>query len=393
MSKLFLSQDEVNNTIEELRATMKGLGTDDKKLINILGTKTPKQMSQIMSRYHNNYGRTLYHHISGEVHGSFGSICRGVSLPILEFDCDLLREACDKTFTANYTYLTEVLVGRTNHDIKAIKTYYKDKYNQEVEEIINKKCYGDMKKLYLTCLEANREETKEYTEEDINEDVNTLYQATEARWNASEKVVIEILCRRQFQHLRNVFYAYQTKYHKPFTAVIESKFIGPIRKNFIILVKSAMNRYQYIAEQFNRAINSTSVQHTKLIRYTIRYRTPAILEVIKDLYNTNYTRSFGEDLNNAMFVDDRTKNILLLLLNEKKIKKKKGETETDGEIKSRGIPIDAFETDTDDDDDDEEDQEENVDTQHSQDKEGLLDEIQIVDNNNNDKIIQQTKEE
>jgi len=33
MSKLFLSQDEVNKTIEELRATMKGLGTDDKVYI------------------------------------------------------------------------------------------------------------------------------------------------------------------------------------------------------------------------------------------------------------------------------------------------------------------------------------------------------------------------
>jgi len=47
----------------------------------------------------------------------------------------------------------------------------------------------------------------------------------------------DILCHRQFQHLRNVFYAYQNKYHKPFTQVIENKFIGPIRKNFLILGK------------------------------------------------------------------------------------------------------------------------------------------------------------
>ncbi|ORX47337.1 Annexin [Piromyces finnis] len=337
MSNIYLTQDEVNNTIEEIRATMKGLGTDEKKLLRILGTKTPKQMSQIMSRYLNNYGHTLYQHISSEVHGSFGNICRGVSLPIIEFDCDLLREACKKTFTANYTYITEVLVGRTNHDIKAIKSFYEDKYNEKVEDIINRKCYGDMKKLYLTCLEANREETKEYTEEDIIEDVNTLYQATEARWNASEKVVIDILCRRQFQHLRNVFYAYQNKYKKPFTSVVEKKFIGPIEKNFLILIKSAMNRYQYIAEQFNIAINTTSVQHTKLIRYTIRYRTPAILELIKDSYNNNYTRTFGEELNNAIFIDDRTKEMILLLLNEKKIKINKKE-EDNGKEKSRGIP-------------------------------------------------------
>jgi len=394
MSKLFLTQDEVNKTIEELRATMKGLGTDDKKLLNILGSKTPKQMAQIMSRYHNNYGRTLYQHISGEVHGSFGSICKGVALPIIEFDCDLLHKACDKTFTANYTYITEVLVGRTNHDINAIKTCYEEKYHEKVEDLIKRKCFGDMERLYLTCLKANREETKEYTEEDITEDVNTLYQATECKWNASEKVVTDILCRRQFQHLRNVFFAYQNKHHKPFTFVVESKFIGPIKKNFIILIKSAMNRYQYIAEQFNIAINSTSVQHTKLIRYTIRYRTPIILDTIKEIYNSNYSKTFGEDLNNAMFVDDRTKDMLLLLLNEKKIKKKSKKSEENGEVKSRGIPDDAFDTDS------EEEEDDGFVSAKLLNKEDVIDDIEIVSDNGNievkvddDKKVQQTKEE
>jgi len=317
---MLLSQSEVNKAIEELRETMKGLGTNEKKLIKILGSKTPKQMSQIISRYQLNYGRTLYNHIDGEIHGSFGSICKGVSVPILEFDCDLIYEACEKTFTANYTYLTEVLVGRTNHDIKAIKTYYEDKYKEKVENVINQKCYGCMRKLYLTCLEAKREETKIYTEEDINNDVNTLYQATEAKWNASEKVVTDILCHRQFQHLRNVFFAYQNKYRKSFNYVVENKFTGPIKRNFIILVKSAMNRYQYIAEQFHTAINSNSIKRTKLIRYTVRYRTPAILELIKEIYNSNYEKTFGEELNAAAYVDNRTRDLIFLLLNEKKRK-------------------------------------------------------------------------
>lgn len=374
---MLLSQEEVNKTIEELRETMKGLGTDEKKLIQILGTKSPKQMSQIISRYQYTYGRTLYQHIDGEVHGSFGTVCKGVAVPIIEFDCDLIRSACDLTFTANYTYLTEVLVGRTNHDILAIKTYYKDKYNESIEDTISRKCYGDMKRLYLTCLEAEREETKEYTEEDITNDVETLYNATEARWNASEKIVTDILCHRQFQHLRNVFFAYQVKYRKPFSQVIESKFIGPIRKNFIVLVKSALDRYQYIAEQFNRAINTNSVQHTKLIRHTIRYRTPVILELIKEIYNKNYERTFGEELNGAIFVDDRTKNLILMLLNEKKKKSKSENNENDE--KSRGINFDA---------DDESEDEDN-----ESEKEGVIDEIQIVKDDGLIETIQYIQEE
>jgi len=333
-------------------------------------------MSQIMSRYHNSYGRTLYQHIDGEVHGSFGTVCKGVALPIIEYDCDLIRSACDLTFTANYTYLTEVLVGRTNHDINALKTYYKDKFNENIEDIIKKKCFGDMERLYLTCLEAKREETKEYTEEDIANDVETLYKATEARWNASEKIVTDILCHRQFQHLRNVFFAYQAKYHKPFTQVIENKFIGPIRKNFIVLAKSALNRYQYIAEEFNRAINTNSVQHNKLIRYTIRYRTPVVLELIKEIYNKNYERSFGDELNNAIFVDERTKKLILMLLNEKR---KKSKDSNDG--KSRDVNF----IDDDSDDEDKEDD--------KYEKEGVIDEIQIVKEDGLIETIQYVQEE
>jgi len=43
------------------------------------------------------------------------------------------------------------------------------------------------------------------------------------------------LCHRQFQHLRNVFFAFENKYKKPFATVVEEKYVGPIEKNFLIL--------------------------------------------------------------------------------------------------------------------------------------------------------------
>jgi len=146
-----------------------------------------------------------------------------------------------------------------------------------------------------------------------------------------------------------------------------------------------MNRYQYIAEQFNIAINTTSIQHTKLIRYTIRYRTPVILELIKEIYNNNYSKSFGEDLNNTMFVDDRTRDMIFLLLNEEKIKKNKKPEGEDGELKSRGVPADAFDTDNEDDED-----EGDIDLYNAQlsNKEGVIDEIEIVRENGDIETIQ-----
>lgn len=71
-----------------------------------------------------------------------------------------------------------------------LKKFYKNKYKEDIETKIKTKCHGNMKFLYLTCLEANREENKEYSEEDINTDVEALYQASEAHWGSDDKAIM-----------------------------------------------------------------------------------------------------------------------------------------------------------------------------------------------------------
>ena len=98
-----------------------------------------------------------------------------------------------------------------------------------------------------------------------------------------------------------------------------------------------MDRYQFIAEEFNIAMHNTSLKSSKLIRYTIRYRTPIILETIKEIYNTNYKKTFGEDLNEATIVDKETRKLIILLLQEKRKKDDDDDDDDDSKGKSRGF--------------------------------------------------------
>jgi len=52
-----LSANDVQRDINSLRAAMKGFGTDEKVLIEILGKRTPAQMDQICHAYKSNFGR------------------------------------------------------------------------------------------------------------------------------------------------------------------------------------------------------------------------------------------------------------------------------------------------------------------------------------------------
>lgn len=50
------------------------------------------------------------------------------------------------------------------------------------------------------------------------------------------------MCIRQFQHIRNVLYAFEKKYEFPFVNIIQSNFFGNVEKNLLIL---GINKIKY----------------------------------------------------------------------------------------------------------------------------------------------------
>ncbi|KAG4083923.1 Annexin [Neocallimastix lanati (nom. inval.)] len=314
MSNNLLTAFQVEKDVKTLRNAMKGAGTDEQVLVDILGGRTPQQMVQIINGYKKAYETTLSDTLSKElIIGNFGLLCMGLAVPILEYDLTCVHEAMNGWFGANDSVLIEVLVGRTEKDMGIIKTAYVAKYGKEIEDDVREHLSGDFRNLFLAIL-SEKESNDEFNYE---EDVETLYQAGDGKkWGHNKDAFINILTHRTDKQLNKIFYEYENKYKKPFLSVIRNNFHGNLQNALANIAKSAMNRVQLIAELFENAVYGIDTKHTKLIRLVIRHRSPPVMKLIKEAYKNLYGITLEERISNEVEIFGMYRELLLKIIQD-----------------------------------------------------------------------------
>lgn len=124
--------------------------------------------------------------------------------------------------------LIEILIGRSNTEITAIKTAYEKTFDKNLEKEVQSETSGHFRKLLVAVLQANRDETR--TNWDVAADVEEFYRAGEKKMGTDESVFISLLVNRPEYHLRTVFEAYRQKYGKGMEEVIKKEFSGDLEK-------------------------------------------------------------------------------------------------------------------------------------------------------------------
>ncbi|OUM65615.1 hypothetical protein PIROE2DRAFT_20295 [Piromyces sp. E2] len=286
-----LTPAECDEAAKNLRDAMKGIGTDEKKLISVLGKYPPLQMNQIIKGYKSNYGKNLIDDVKSETSGNFGKLACALSMPIIEYDVKCLHDAIAGLGTDD-DCLMEILVGRTNADINALRTEYKRIYGKDVENDVKGDTSGYVRRLYTVLLQGNRDETN--NARDAVADAETLYRAGEGKIGTDEMAFISMLCNRPDAHLRQVFDIYQQKHGHTIEKAISKEFSGDIKKALTNLVSSIRNKAEYIATLFEKSMKGMGTDDDKLIRLTVRHRAPYVMTPIKEAYKTKYGKTLAK---------------------------------------------------------------------------------------------------
>lgn len=305
---------EVERDVKNLRNAMKGAGTDQQTLVEILGGRTPQQMVQIINGYRKAYETTLSEELSNElIIGNFGKLCMGLVVPILEYDLSCVHDAMNGWFGANDSVLIEVLVGRTEKDMNIIKTAYIAKYGKEIEDDVRDNLSGDFRNLFLAVLDK-RDPNEPFN---VDEDVEALYLASDGKkWRHNKETFIHILTHRDDKQLNKIFYEYEKKYNKPFLSAIRDNFSGNLQHALANIAKSAMNRVQLIAELFENSVYGISTKHTKLIRLVIRHRSPQVMKLIKESYKNLYGISLEERIDQESRINGMYKELIMKIIKD-----------------------------------------------------------------------------
>lgn len=253
---------------EVLNGAIKGLGTDEDAIINVLAYRSNPQRMEICSLYKTMFGKDLVEDIKGDTSGNFFEVLKSLLMAPAEFDAYQLRKAI-KGLGTDDDVLIEILCTRSNAQLQEVKRVYKEKFNKDLETDIIGDTSGDFKKLLVGLVQANRSDSQEVDRNKAHQDAKALYEAGEGKWGTDESRFNVILVSRSYPQLRATFEEYKKISKKDMEEVLKSEFSGNVLSGMKTIVRCVQNKFGHFARQLQKTMKGIGTDDDTLIRVVV----------------------------------------------------------------------------------------------------------------------------
>lgn len=265
---------------------MKGFGTDEDTIINVLCSRVSTQRLDIVTTYKQMFGRDLIKDIKSELRSNLESTMVGLLYPMHEYLARELRSAM-KGIGTDEDCLVEILCTRSNDDIRKIKETYHDIFGRDLEEDIRSETSGHFRRLLISMCNASREEGVTPDPSRARNDAHHLQQAGVQRWGTDESVFNQILASQSYDQLLLVFREYNALTNQTIVEAISKEMSGDLRKGFLAIVKCVYNIPFYFAEKLYKSMKGAGTKDKTLIRIIVS-RCEVDMVQIKEEFVRNY---------------------------------------------------------------------------------------------------------
>lgn len=281
---------------EILRKAMKGFGTDEKAIINVLAARSNAQRQEIAVQFKTLYGKDLIKDLKSELNGKFEDLILAMMTPLPLFLAKELHHAMSGIGTNEET-LVEILCTSSNADIHAIRAAYEHEYNSSLESDLAGETSGHFKRLLVSISQGRRDENYNVDEQAAFRDAQKLLQAGELMLGTDESTFNAILCSRSYPQLAEVFSQYYTISGHELDEAISNEFSGDIKEGLIAIFKVVLNKPGYFAQQLKGSMEGLGTRDRDLIRIVV-WRSEIDLLDIKRVYQDMFHKAVEADIEN-----------------------------------------------------------------------------------------------
>ncbi|XP_053384290.1 annexin A4-like isoform X2 [Mercenaria mercenaria] len=280
------------NDAKILRKAMKGFGTDEKAIIDILAYRTNSQRQQIKQMFKTCFGKDLIQDLKSELGGNFEDVILALMMSTEEYDAYELKRAM-RGIGTDEDAMIEILCSRSNAQIQKINQTYQHMYRQKLEKDIISDTSGHFKRLMVSMANGGRMENQAVDMNKANTDAQSLYQAGEKRWGTDESQFNVIMASQSFEQLRAVFDAYSKISGRDIEQVIKSEMSGNLELGMLAIIKCVRNKPGYFAEKLYKSMKGAGTDDRTLIRVIVT-RAEVDMVQIKQEFQKMYGQSLEQ---------------------------------------------------------------------------------------------------
>ncbi|KAL9102411.1 MAG: hypothetical protein Q9163_002432 [Psora crenata] len=277
-----------------LRKAMKGIGTNEGALIGILARMPAVEIPSLKQTYQQRHHRSLEADVEKEVSGNFELALLSILRGPLQQDVYCLNRALRGAGT-NEDLLNDVLIGRSNADMRAIKEAYQRTYHRSLEQDVKEDLSAKTERMFLMLLAATRaEDSAPVIPQNVDADVNELHRATEARAGAEQLTVCSVLTSRSDAQIRAIAHTYEQKYCIPLEKVLIKEFSGHMEDALVQMVRCGTDRAMRDAIRLENTMKGPGTRDEMLVfRLTAMHWDRSHMAQVKGAYRHKYGKELA----------------------------------------------------------------------------------------------------
>ncbi|XP_052011031.1 annexin A5-like [Xyrauchen texanus] len=219
----------------ELHKAIKGAGTEDKVLIEILASGTCDEIKDIVKAYKKEHGGKLEKDIIGDTTGHYQRLLviliqanreEGVDESKVEKDAKELFAAGEEKFGTDEDKFINILGNRSTEHLKKVFEAYKKIAGCDIEESIKDECTGNLEALLLAVVKCAKC-MPAYFAESLRESMR--------RAGTDDETLIRIMVSRSEQDMLDIRAQYKKMYGESLYSTIQDDTDGDYQKALLYL--------------------------------------------------------------------------------------------------------------------------------------------------------------